>query len=281
MKNIPEPIAVQSWTLRQQVSKPLISKTLSELKQYGFQSIEVSYTADSTVSEFIAEMNLHGLKCVGIHLPCLWNVEPTDSDLSESIAEVNEALVENSLAETDCPLIFSFMGHPDMRRDMLENSEQIAHYKTVASKMKKASSFLEFENPAVAYHLYDYDLTAPHGCIQAIVDAGISLVLDNYYLKLSGVDVRHFMNEWKEHVISAHLNDYSREGKQVSLGVGIGRPQHFVDVLAQEAKNLRTLVVEHDPCDDSDGLEMLKFSSEYLRRNQLENVISRQLNAQE
>ena len=260
--------SLQTWTIQNHFTRSNVAAELRHVDEMGYTSVEISQRAGHGIAEFINIVKGEGLRCSGIHLPCLMHL--SSKQIEQSMAPYRDAIVRNGVSR---PLL-SFIGHPDLipPDGALFEGRLLNNYRRYFELISTATRQLVDLGAVFAYHAYDFDLAIASKVLPELKDIGVGLALDTFYVYRAAKIQTSAVRRWADlddsllnNCVSFHLNDYDQKGRHVSLGSGCAPLREALALAGQAGASLHSLVVEHTPADGSSGLELSKGSADFVR----------------
>ena len=195
-------IALQLYSLRELTAKdPLAGLQLAA--ELGFKNVELAGTYGYTAKEFAAVLSNYGLKPVSAHIA----VNAAPDDLKRRAEELN--LLDCDACVCPCPP--TAITTP-------EGCEQALTQILAAQKIFQSAGI------AFGYHNHDSEFNPlPNGTrfIDLVVQSGILLQPDVYWVQFAGVDPYRFIEQHTGKILSLHFKEIDENGNNVELGTGI------------------------------------------------------------
>lgn len=251
--------ALQTWTLRHHIRRDTCDALLSRVREIGYKAIEVSARGEMRLGSFLSSAQKAGLTCAGVHVPCFCGLDAQKcwTALNRTITALSSAY--NGAVPKDC--VLTVMGNPEY----LNNDQH--RYRAYGALLGELNDHYKKSLPTgrLAYHLYDFDLTANANCLGHILESGCHMVLDSFYMWRARQPWGQVLKELGERVIACHINDRTSTGRQCPLGSGQELWHTAFEIMGQLPK-CRWLIVEHDSMGDY-GLTMAEKSADFLRNS--------------
>jgi len=244
-----KPVAVQLWTLRNEVARDLAG-TLSQVARIGYSGVELWFPEYPPVDELTLVLSESNLKAISAHVPF-----EQLRDGFRSVAHYHKALGNTDLV---IPFIPESLRHTEE-----EWTQRILEIADIAHRCKEEGFRLSYHN-----HGFEFiDKIAGvevHDLIFSSVDADLlKAELDTYYVQVAGKDPAQYVRRFGGRLPLLHLKDKKPDrNENTALGDGV------IDWLAVFAEADRAgvewYIVEQD-CEMSPPFDSIRRSMEYLK----------------
>lgn len=239
-------IGLQLYTVRRLMKGDEDSKrTLEKIKKIGYDSVQ-PYGNIERLEGFARAAIECKMPVVGVL---------TDLEVCEEFPERLYSLME-SVGAKDVGLSSS-VRTADSARDFAKRVNAIA------KEAEKRGYTVSYHNHSVEFIRAEGSATVMDILLSEFSEA-VRLMPDTYWLQHGGIDVRDFIEKYKDRISILHLKDMARtaEGQTfAALGEGNMNMRGIIDTAKK--CGIRTLIVEEDEC--SDPLSDIEISYNYLK----------------
>ncbi|MFC4619039.1 sugar phosphate isomerase/epimerase family protein [Camelliibacillus cellulosilyticus] len=248
MKQIP--VALQMYTLREEVHDDGLASVLKTVADIGYQGVEFAGYGDLTPEEAKKVLDDLGLKAASNHVP----LDLLEKDLS-AVIEAQHALESKHVV---CPFLM-----PDKRTE-----EDYYHVIKILNEVGKTC---KSEGLYLSYHNHDFELTRLSNgktALATILDETnpewVNAEFDIYWLTRAGEDPLEWIKRYPGRTPLVHLKDMTRDDEKYFAELGTGGVD--VDHVLQEgeAAKVEWWIVEQDQSKRS-PFESIDISRRYLR----------------
>lgn len=258
---IPANIAVQLWTVREQIEKDA-KGTLDQIAEMGYIAVETAFFPDHISIAQGANM----IKEAGLDV-CSVHVELPHGDEKKRILEMAEAY--------DCQKMV-WHGWPEEKRYLTESGIQ-----ELATVFNEANAFCKENGLSFGLHNHWWELEAhkdgrlPFKMLRELLDADIFFEIDTYWAKVAGQDPAKIVADFGKRAPLLHIKDgpakwndaMDKDEPDPMLAVGKG-VQDFPSIVKAAAGNTEWMIVELDNC-ATDMMTAVQESYTYLTQNKL------------
>ena len=241
-------IGLQLYTVRKLMKGDEDSKaTLKRIKEIGYESVQ-PYGNIERLEGFVRA----AIEC---DMPVLGVL--TDLEVAEEFPERLFTLMEKVGAKD-----IGFSSNVKTG----EAARDFAKRVNAFTKLAKARGFtVSYHNHSAEFIRTEEGVTVMDILISEF-SGDVSLMPDTYWLQHGGIDVRAFIEKYKERISILHLKDMARtvEGQTfAALGEGNLNMRGIIETAL--ASGIKTLVVEEDEC--ADPISDIEKSYIYLKEN--------------
>jgi len=203
-------IGAQLYTLRDYLkTPPEMIKTLKEVKEIGFNIVQVSGMGEIDSKELKKILDGEGLKCVHTHEPGL--------DILENTEKIIEKLNIFECIHT---------AYPSPHKEVITEKDwtKLAHDLNAAGeKLQKAGKVLSYHNHEVEFHRFG-KRTALDIIFDETNPEYLAAEIDTYWVQYGGGDPVEWCKKVKNRMPAIHLKDYviinDREITMCEVGYG-------------------------------------------------------------
>ena len=243
-------IGLQLYTVRDYMTdEQSIRKTLTEVKNSGYSSVQVYGNLDLTLNMGIIakETGLDILGSTGSFDEFINNPEKTVE-------------IHKKLGAEEIGIGGYFYNNISDIENFIKKANDFAEY-----TYKNGFKF-SYHNHSHEFIKYENGKTAFEMLVDGLNPETTSFVLDTYWVQHGGADVRFWIEALKNRVNILHIKDMKRgsEGPEFAE-IGAGNLYWNGIIPLAEACNVKHFVVEQDIC--GNPLESIKTSSDYLHKN--------------
>jgi sugar phosphate isomerase/epimerase len=207
MQQTPHPLAVQTWTIRDELVTDA-EGSLKRLVGMGVQAVEVGGTGNMNWEQFGSICDKCALSVVGVHQVAL-DVAPVDVLLEEYIRSCAALRTKR--------VVVAFNPHRQVAS---------SEYERYAEVMRELLPRLGAHEISLAYHCYTFDLvplpdTRMAGArilLDRVRSSQFDLQLDTYFANRAGLAIETVLASYGDRCSSVHLNDVTADDRQAVVG---------------------------------------------------------------
>jgi len=253
-----EQVAVQLYTLRDFLKTPdEMLKTLKQVKQIGYQAVQMSGVGAVDPSEFAKMCAGEGLTLCATHENGAWILEKPE----EVVAKLNA-------------LGCGITAYPFPAGIDFNSEESISG---LISGLTRAGKVFADAGKVLCYHNHNHEFRKLNGKVileriyEEIPAAVLGAELDTYWVQMGGADVVDWINKVAGRQPIIHLKDCGVRADN-STGfceIGNGNLPWKQIIAAAEAGGTRWFAVEQDSC-PGDPFDSVRQSFDYISANLVE-----------
>jgi len=247
----PLDLCLQTWTIRH-LLKAETQKTLKQIRDLGFEHLELAGIGRKTPAEFYRLCADYGFKIVGIHQPSLTS-GPLDNLLDDT--------------RFRCELFHSTFVTVMLDPEQRKSAEAYLQYADLCSR---AGEKLKQEGITLCYQCYDYDLipipgfdrtkSGLHILVQETACKHLAFEIDTYFTRKAGLPLEAVFDICRARCRLVHINDFDKQGQQAPLGEG-AIPWRRELPMIRTTSSPQWIILEHRT---DDPLSWIKRSRSYF-----------------
>jgi sugar phosphate isomerase/epimerase len=227
---MPKPIAVQLYTLRQDVEKNGFETVLKTVAGIGYGHVELAGMYNKSATDFKRSLDNNGLKAIGAHVPFL---DPAKRE--QLVADAKTLGYRH---------VIGSMGKSDF-----ESEDKV---KATAEKINEAISYFAPKGLQVTLHNHEWEYTGPKK-MELLLELcpKVSPQIDVYWVQTGGADPVQTIKRYGARTYILHIKDGPADGKNRDLpmtAVGQGKVDIASCIRAAEVGSVEYLTVELDHC---------------------------------
>lgn len=240
--------AAQLFTLRNELEKDFPG-VLRELKNMGWQAVQISGLRGHTAEEIAKALRETGLKTAGMHV----SLEMINNDLPEVLRQAElfgtKDLVVPYLTE-------------ELRNEL--------GYRLVKSNLNELARKLRPLGYTLSYHNHDFELASKVDGSDALrflldTEQDVLAEIDVYWVKKGGGDPLEYIRPYAGRMPIIHLKDMTDDEERTYAEIGTGAIDFLPILEWGEQNGVRWYAVEQDECKGS-PLDSLQLSLNNLHR---------------
>jgi sugar phosphate isomerase/epimerase len=248
-----EQVAIQLFTLRDQCKTlPDLVSTLRQVREMGYQAVQVSGIGNVTYPDIRKALDDEGLICCATH--------ESGELILKNPGEVSERLHLLGCRDTAFPYPggIDFTDQEAVRR-LAENLD------ASGAVLAKNGQTLSYHNHAIEFLRLGHS-TALDFIYETTNPAHLKAELDTYWVQYGGGDPVAWCEKLSGRMTCLHLKDYAftGEGKPAFAEIGSGNLDWRRILRAAHDSGCRWLIVEQDIC-PGDPFVSIRKSFEYLK----------------
>ena len=245
-----KPVAVQLWTLREQIAEDLAG-TLARVAEIGYSGVELWFPVYPPVDELRAVLHTTGLQPVGAHIPYLDLREDFDR-----VADYHYALGNGDLVIPVVPA--------DLRRGEADWKERVAEIEAIARRCREAGFRFSYHNHGMELEEVVDGATVHDTIFSAVPPDLLKAEIDTYFFAAAGLDPAAAIRRFAGRVPLLHLKDRAVPPAQGTVEIGQGTIDWDGVLAAAAEANVEWFIVEQN-CLQHSPLDSIRMSLEFLR----------------